>query len=145
MPPMNPPPFATVLLIDGSQNQRAYWVEQLKRGSSDYQIVEAADGQSGLDLYRSQKIDCVVTELALPDRSGLDLLTELVPIPSKPTAAVIVLTLLAHRTLWELAKQNGAYVCLHKKSTAGEDLEKAIHRAVEFVRQMPKDYQYRPI
>jgi DNA-binding NarL/FixJ family response regulator len=99
----------------------AYWAEQFKRGSPDYQILEASDGQSGVDLYRSQKIDCVVTELALPDWSGLDLLTELVPVPSKPTAAVIVLTLLGHRTLWELAKQYGPY--------AG---------------QIPKEDRYRP-
>jgi DNA-binding NarL/FixJ family response regulator len=145
IPPTNHPPFAaSVLLIDGSDNQRAYWAEQLKRGSPDYQIVEAPDGQSGLDLYRSRKIDCVVMELTLPDRSGLDLLTELVPVPSKPTAAVIVLTLLAHRSLWELAKQYGAYACFHKKHTAGEDLEKAIQRAVAFVRQMPKEDRDRP-
>jgi DNA-binding NarL/FixJ family response regulator len=143
---MKPPPFATsVLLIDGSQNQRAYWAEQLKRGSPNYQIVEAPDGQSGLDLYRSRKIDCVVMELALPDRSGMDLLTELVPVPSKPTVAVIVLTLLSQRTLWELAKQYGAYTCLYKKSTAGEDLDRVIQQAIAFVEQRANEDRYRPV
>jgi len=60
----------SLLLIDGNTNQRTYLAEQLKSCSSDYRIIEAADGQSGLDLCRSQRVDCVVLEGDLPDRSG---------------------------------------------------------------------------
>ena len=134
MPPTNHPPFGTsVLLIDGSDNQRVYWAEQLKRCASDYEIVEASDAQGGLAVYRSRQIDCVVLELALPDQSGFQTLIELVPHASRPHIAVIVLMLLTHRSLWELAKQNGAYACLGKKFTTGEDLDKAIQQAVAFV------------
>jgi DNA-binding NarL/FixJ family response regulator len=129
----------SVLFIDGSKSQRAYWADQLKRCSPDYEIIGADDGQSGLDHYRSKKIDCVVMDLTLPDRSGLELLADLVPIPRKPTVAILVLTLLGHRTLWELAQESGAYACFHKKHTTGEDLDRAIHRAVELVAQMPKE------
>jgi len=132
----------SVLLIDGSQRQRAYWVEQLKQRSSNYQIIEASDGQSGLDLFRSRRIDCVVLELSLPDQSGLQTLVNLVPIVSRPRIAVIVLTLMTNRGVWELAKQNGAHACLAKKFTSGEDLDRAIQRAVAFVGQMPKEDRY---
>jgi len=135
----------SVLLIDGSKNHRAYWAEQLKSCSSDYQIIEAADGQAGMDLYRSRRIDCVVLELSLPDQSGFQTLVELVPIASRPHVAVVVLTQITHRGVWELAKQNGAYVCLAKKFTTGIDMDKAIQRAVAFVGQMPKEDRYRPI
>jgi DNA-binding NarL/FixJ family response regulator len=37
-------------------------------------------GQSGLALYRSRRIDCVVLELSLPDQSGFQTLAELVPV-----------------------------------------------------------------
>src|SRR5215470_17625779 len=68
----NPEPLATsVLLIDGISADRIYFVEQLKRCSSAYQIIEATDGQSGLDLNRSRRVECVVLELALPVRSCL--------------------------------------------------------------------------
>jgi len=67
-------PLTSVLIIDGSKSQRSYWVDQLKRCSPNYEIVEASDGQSGLDLYRSQRIDCVVLELSLPDQSGFETL-----------------------------------------------------------------------
>jgi CheY-like chemotaxis protein len=102
--------LTSILLIDGSNNHRVYWANQLQRCSPDFQIVEASDGQSGLALFRSRRIDCVVMDLSLPDRPGFEVLAELVPTPSRPTVPVLVLTLLAHRTVWELAKQYGACV-----------------------------------
>jgi DNA-binding NarL/FixJ family response regulator len=137
-------PATSVLLIDGSQNQRTYWADQLRRCSSDYEIVEASDAQSGLDLYRSRRIDCVVLELSLPDQGGFRALVELVPVASRPQIAVIVLTLMTQPGVWRLAKENGAYTCLAKDFTSGEDLDKAIQRAVAFVGQMPKEDRYLP-
>jgi CheY-like chemotaxis protein len=129
----------SVLLIDGSKNQRAYWADQLKRCSLDYEIIEATDARSGLELYQSRRVDCVVLELALPDELGFRLLVDLVPIPSQPHVAVIVLTQMTQRGVWELAKQNGAYACFVKQHTTGEDLDRAIQRAVAFVGQTPKE------
>ena len=145
MHPNSELPTTSVLLIDGSKDQRTHWAGQLKDCSADYEIVEAPDGQSGLALYRSRRIDCVVLELSLPDQSGFQTLVDLVPVASRPHVAVIVLTHITHRGVWELAKQNGAYACLAKKFTSGEDLDKAIQRAVAFVGQMPKEDRYRPI
>ena len=130
------PLTTSVLLIDGSKNQRTYWAEQLKRCSPDYQILEAADGQSGLDLYRSRRIDCVVLELGLPDQSGFQTLVELVPIASRPQVAVIVLTQMTDRGISELATQNGAYASFVKRHTTGEDLDRAIQRGVSLVGHM---------
>lgn len=131
--------LTSVLLIDSSENHRTYWADQLKRCSSDYEILEASDGQSGMALYRSRRIDCVVLELSLPDESGFQTLVELVPLASRQHVAVIVLTLMTHRGVWEIAKKNGAYACLAKQFTTGEDLDKAIQRAIAFVGQMPKE------
>ena len=138
-------PPISVLIIDSSKKQRTYWADQLKRCSPDYEIVEASDAQSGLDLYRSRRIDCVVLELSLPDQEGFKTLVELVPVASRPKIAVIVLTLMTHPGVWRLAKENGAYTCLAKDYTTGEDLDKAIQRAVAFVGKMPKEDRYRPV
>lgn len=135
-----------VLLIDGSANDRAIYACGLQRCSPDYQIIEATDGQSGLDLYRrSQRIDCVVLELALPNRSGLTLLTDLIPIPRRRDVAVIVLTQHRYQGLWEIAKRKGAYACFLKEHTSSEDLDRAIRRAVAVVGRMPKEDRYQPI
>jgi CheY-like chemotaxis protein len=145
MPPNADVHTTSVLFIDESKNQRAYWADQLKRCSPGYEIVQASDGQSGLDLFRSRRIDCVVLELSLSDQSGFRTLVNLVPIASRPHVAVVALTHITHRGVWEIAKQNGAYACLAKKFTTGEDLDRAIQRAVAFVGQMPKEDRYRPI
>ena len=145
MPPNPERRTTSVLLIDGSATDRANLADQLKHCSPDYLVVEAADGQAALDLYRSQRIDCVVTDLALADRSGFEILADLVPVSNKPQVAVIVLTRIEHREVKELAKQNGAYACLVKQLTTGEELDHAIQQAVKFVELIPKDDRYRPI
>jgi len=144
MPPNPEPPTTSVLLIDGYNPDRAFFAEELRSRSPDYHIVEATDGQSGLDLYRSQRIDCVVTELTLSDKSGFEILADFVPVASRPKVAVIVLTRIGHPGVWELAKQHGAYACCVKAQTSGDDLDKAIQGAVAFVGQMPKEDRCRP-
>ena len=139
------PLTTSVLLIDGNKNHRAYWADQLKRCSSNYQILEADDGQSGLCLYRSRLIECVVLELGLSDQSIFRILGKFVPVASRPHVAIIVLTQLPGRGVWELAKQNGAFACLHKDHTTGEDLDKAIQQAIAFVAQMPKEDRHQPL
>jgi CheY-like chemotaxis protein len=101
----------SVLLIDGNEFDRKHFAGLLKGRSSDYKVIEAVDGQSGLDVCHSRQIDCVVVEISLPDRSGFEVLMTLVPRASKPHIPVIVLTQRAHRGLCELATNNGG-VCL---------------------------------
>jgi len=92
MSPPHEPLSSSVLLLDGSKNQRKYCADQVKRCSPDYEIVEASDGQSGQNVYRSRRIDCVVRELSLPDQSGFQTLLDLISIARRPHVAVIVLT-----------------------------------------------------
>lgn len=139
MPPNPDLPTTSVLLIDGFDADRSHFVKQLKQCSPDYQIIEAADGLTGLDVYRSRRIDCVVLEIELPDRSGFEVLKNLIPNASKPQVAVIALTQLNNPALVKLAEKNGAYVSFVKQRTSGEDLYRAIQRAVAFVRQLPKE------
>src|SRR6476620_2734656 len=138
-------PSTSILLIDGFETDRAHWAKELRSCSPDYKILEAADAQSGLAIYRSRRVDCIVLEMTLPDQSGLEVLMTLVPRVSKPRMAVIVLTQLSYRGIWELAKEHGAYVYFVKRHTTGEDLDRAIRRAIALVGQMPKEDQYRSI
>lgn len=58
---------------------------------------------------------------------------------------MIVLTQMTQRGVSDPAKQNGAYTCFVKQYTLGEDLHRAIQRAVAFVGQMPQEDRYRPL
>ena len=137
----NPNPLGTsVLLIDANDADRTFYANELRRCSHDYRILESTSAKTGLDLYRlSPRIDCVVLEIGLHDRSGFGLLMDLLPIPSRPNVAVIVLTQVRYDGWWLLSKQIGAYASLFKPHTSGEDLDRAIQRAIAFVGLLPKE------
>jgi DNA-binding NarL/FixJ family response regulator len=119
-----------ILLIDGNDKDRLYYAHQLKLSSSGYTILEAATGQTGLELYKSQPVDCVILELSLPDVSGFEVLTELVPITWRPQIPVVVLTRFNNEALLKVAKMDGAFVTLQKDNTSGDELDKVIHNAI---------------
>jgi len=121
---------ASVLLIDANKADRAFYADGLKRCAPDYLILEAADGQIGRQVYGCVRVDCVVLELALPDRSGLKLLLDLVRTTSRSNVAVIVLTLIEDPRVHAVATHSGAHACLQKTLTSPEDLDKAIQRAL---------------
>lgn len=58
--------------------------------ASGYDVVEAADGQRGLDESIRSGVDLVLLDLMLPRRSGLDVLVEMRK--SRPALPVIILT-----------------------------------------------------
>ena len=134
----------SVLFIDGYHSDRTYYVDQLKQWSPDYEVIEAVDGQSGLTLYRSRRIDCVILELDLPDMSGFQVLVDLNPVARRPNVAVLILTRLSSLPLWELARKGGAYACFPKQHTSQEELVRAIQHAIALVGLMPKENRYRP-
>jgi DNA-binding NarL/FixJ family response regulator len=140
-------PTTSVLFFDGHDADRAYFAEGVKSCSpADYLILEAKDGASGVDLYqRSQRVDCVVLELDLPDRSGFEVLVDLVPLIHRPKVAVIVLTRLTDRGVWRLARENGAIACFVKRHMGCDALDRAIQNAVALVGLLPKEERYRPI
>ena len=137
-------PTTSVLFIDPSQDQRTYWGELLTRCSADYEILEASDGQSGLALSQSRRIDCIVLELVLPDESGFKTLVELVPHPSRPQIPVVVLTNRLEHSLWELARRSGAHACLGKPFTSVEYLHHTIQRAIARVGHLSKEDRHKP-
>ena len=145
MPPNRERPTTSILLIDGNDTDRRYFAYQLKGRSPEYEVLEAADGEAGLALYRSRRIDCVVVALELPDQSGFKVLVDLVPNARRPNVAVILLTNRLQRGLREIARQNGAYACFMKQFMSKEDLDRAIRRAIAFVVRLPKEDRYRPI
>jgi DNA-binding NarL/FixJ family response regulator len=129
----------SILFIDAHDTDRTQFIEGLKHCSPDYVIFEATNVGSGLELYQSQRIDCVVLELDLPGRSGFEVLLNLIPLPRRPQVSVIILTRLTHRGLWELAGSNGAVAGLFKPHTSPEDLHHAIQCAIAQVGTLRKE------
>ena len=121
----------TVVLIDPNNEDRQFYSEQLKISSKDYTVLEADNAERGLDLCRTEQIDCVVTELHLPDMSGFQVLIRLNPIVHRSLhTPVIALSHFIVPSIIEAAKKLGAQSYLIKSQASGDDLDRAIQKAI---------------
>ena len=48
-----------------------------KRPAEGYEIAEAVNGREGLALYRRRPTDLVITDIAMPELNGLDMMLAL--------------------------------------------------------------------
>jgi len=67
--------MATILVIDDEEMMRVLLRSTLK--GAGYEVVEAANGRQGLELYRRRPTDLVITDIAMPEKNGLDMILEL--------------------------------------------------------------------
>ena len=128
-----------ILLIDPHDDDRQYWVQRLRMCSPDYVVVEASTGKSGLAICRTQPVECVISELTLPDMSGFEVLLQVVPKPRRPEIAFIFLTRLILAPMRHLALNNGAQAYLVKSHSSGDELDTTIQKAVASVPPTRKD------
>src|SRR5215467_1169639 len=106
------PSTIKVLFIDPNEEERQAWADRLTRCSAEYVALHTSSGRSGIRLVKSERVDCVVLDLDLPDRNGLSVLCDLVGYAYKPQLAVVVLTNFPLDALCDLAIQDGAQVCM---------------------------------
>ena len=67
--------MATILIIDDEEGIRALLRFTLE--AAGHEVVEAANGREGLALYRYRPADLVITDIAMPEMNGLDMILEL--------------------------------------------------------------------
>src|SRR5215475_7788998 len=80
--------LARVVVVEDDPAIRRGVVDALR--VSGYEVVEAADGASGLEEAVRLGVDLVLLDLLLPKRDGLEVLTDLRQI--RPALPVIILT-----------------------------------------------------
>jgi len=127
------PSTIKVLFIDPNEEERQTWADRLTRCSAEYVALQTSSGRSCLTLVKSERVDCVVLELDVPDRNGLSVLSDLVGYAYNPQIAVVVLTSFPLDALFDLAIQNGAQSCMRKDQISVENLDKAIRKAIAVV------------
>ena len=94
---------AYAMLMMGSDARRADGVIQKPFDLADllagegYTVVQASDGKAGLDLAEQNDPDVILLDLAMPEKSGLDVLHELKS--SKPTRDIPVIVVSAYAML----------------------------------------------
>jgi DNA-binding NtrC family response regulator len=102
--------MATVLVVEDKDSMAQMLSQAI--GGEGYQIVLARDGREGIQKFKENQIDLVVTDLKLPHKSGLDVL-EMVK-EHNPLIPVILMT--AYGTIETAVKavKEGAYDFLTK-------------------------------
>ncbi|HEV8457615.1 MAG TPA: GAF domain-containing protein [Methylomirabilota bacterium] len=87
VPVGEPPPLASILIFEEEVQIRSMLVDALTEAG--YRVEAAADGPEGLTKLGSGGFDLVLTDLSLPDRSGLQV-AQSVKRLSQQTAVVLV-------------------------------------------------------
>jgi DNA-binding NtrC family response regulator len=67
--------MARILIIEDDEDFRTMLKEMLTR--QEYEVIEASNGVEGLEAYKTQKIDLVVTDIFMPEKEGTETVMEL--------------------------------------------------------------------
>jgi two-component system, chemotaxis family, chemotaxis protein CheY len=80
----------TILAVDDSGSLRQMVAFSLK--AAGYQVIEAVDGQDGLEKARNQVVDLVLTDQNMPRMDGLTLIKSLRGLPAYQRVPILMLT-----------------------------------------------------
>ena len=80
----------TILAVDDSSSLRQMVAFSLK--AAGYQVVEAVDGQDGLEKAKTKSINLVLTDQNMPGMDGLTLIRELRQLPAYRATPILMLT-----------------------------------------------------
>src|SRR5713101_8107640 len=67
--------MASILIIDDEEGIRALLRTILV--AAGHEVTEAANGCQGLELYLHRPTDLIITDIAMPELNGLDMILEL--------------------------------------------------------------------
>ena len=96
----------TVLSVDDSSAIRMMVSFTLK--GAGYEVIEAADGQEGLDKARARTVDMVLTDQNMPRMDGLTMIRNLRAMPAYQTIPILMLTTESGDALRAQGKAAGA-------------------------------------
>lgn len=80
----------TILAVDDSASLRQMVTFTLK--SSGYEVIEAVDGQDGLDKAKARSVNLILTDQNMPRMDGLTLIKNLRAMPQYKTTPILMLT-----------------------------------------------------
>lgn len=118
-----------ILIIDDEQVNRVVLRQVL--GKEGYYIMEAEDGQSGIQVFKEEHPDLVLTDFRMPGMNGLEVLAEIHKI--NPHIPVIVLTAFGDVALTIKSIQVGAFDYIEKPFNPIQ-LKITVHNALNSTR-----------
>jgi len=67
--------MARILIIEDEDVVRQMLRDMLERAG--HQVVEAPDGEKGIQLYRAEPTDLIITDIIMPKKEGVETIMEL--------------------------------------------------------------------
>ncbi len=67
--------MARILIIEDDDSVRMSLRMALE--DANYEVEEADDGEAGIKLYRQNPADLIITDIIMPEKEGIELITEL--------------------------------------------------------------------
>jgi sigma-B regulation protein RsbU (phosphoserine phosphatase) len=128
-----------ILTIEDDPGVRSGIVTYLE--DSGFEILEASDGQSGLDLVREQQPDVVLCDLRLPHIDGLKVLSTVTQ--EFPEIPIIIVSGVNQMSYAVQALKLGAWDFVTKPIQDMDVLERAVRRALERAELRRQNRMYR--
>ena len=116
-----------VLLVDDHELIRAGLKQVLQAGLGKMVVGEAGNATEAMSLLEKETWNIAITDITLPGRSGLDLLTEFKHL--RPEMPVLVLSVLSEDEIATRVLKAGAAGFVHKE-TSGDELVKAVRKVL---------------
>jgi signal transduction histidine kinase/HPt (histidine-containing phosphotransfer) domain-containing protein len=125
-------PACRILIVDDSSGDHRLYKEMLKEAlRHTYDIVSATNAEEALAAAALRSFACILLDVNLPGRSGLDLLSDLLERFGDLLCAVVVIPGCGSESMAVEAMQRGAQDYLSKIGLTADMLERSIERAIE--------------
>ncbi len=108
----------TVLIVDDSNTMRKIVSRSLRQAGIEFdQILEAGDGQEALDVLAANKVDVVLSDINMPNMTGLEFLKAKAEDDSIKDIPVIMISTETGADIIDEAKSYGAKGAIKKPFT----------------------------
>lgn len=95
-----------ILTIDDSKTMRDMLMLTLAEAGFD--VLQAVDGQDGLDVLGNEQVDVVITDINMPRMDGYEVIRQLRKNPTHKSTPILVLTTESETDKKNLAREAGA-------------------------------------
>ena len=118
---------ASILVADDDADMRGWLRDALE--TDGYDVVEAANGKMAVELLRRERVDLVITDLAMPEQEGIETIRLLKE--EYPKLKIIAISGAFGGTFLEIAKLLGAGAALLKPI----QLDNLLHTVHQLLRE----------
>lgn len=106
-----------VLIVDDSATMRAMVIKTLQMSGAPLgKVLQASDGQAGLDVLASEPVDVVLVDINMPVMNGMEMIERMRATPALAALPVIVVSTESSQTRIDQVQSKGV-AFIHKPFT----------------------------